>query len=708
MAQERGYLLQDLNESQKAVVSAPRGNMLVIAGAGTGKTRVLVSRVVWLCEVEDLDPRNILCMTFTNKAAGEMRDRIAALVGPDKAKRLWAGTFHSVCLRMLRAYASQCGLSPDFSVLDSESQKTLCKRIMTDLTLKGQDFKDAKPAQVAARISLLKESGKRARDFEPRFYSELDKAVKIVYPLYEEACRRENVLDFAELLLKLCEVLEQNDALRDLQQRRFKEILVDEFQDTDTMQFRLLQLLAGPECHVMVVGDDDQSIYGWRGADYTNLPNFKERFKDVQLFKLEDNYRSGQNILDLANVLIGQNTKRLIEKKLTGTKGAGEKVHIIKCFDAEAEASFVARRIEEIEAKGGDLNDVAVLYRTNRQSLLIEQKLSAAHIDYTVFGGQKFFERAEILDALAYLRLLLNEQDDTAFLRIINVPARKLGPKVISSLRNAALRLRLPLFTAARFLSRAAAFKASRKTASASDPFSMDPRYQVLGPDDFKLGQKLTPFCDLMADLTLLRLEVAENKVSLGRLVKETVVLSGLKQHYAARDEKEYRKADEGRVQNLEELVSNAETFDRERILDFDADEKGDLLFSFLSGVTLLSSGETAPDGSTAAGQGSVRLMTLHSAKGLEFKTVFLVGVELNLLPSYMALNDGEDKLDEERRLAYVGITRAREELYLCYALQRMVYGGMERTGASVFLREIVLAYKETGRDKRPFEIVPA
>lgn len=683
----KDYLLKNLNEAQREAVSAERGNLLIIAGAGTGKTTVLVSRITWLLKVEEIPARNILAVTFTNKAANEMRTRIGALTGDQALRSMWSGTFHSICLRLLRSYAAQAGLSHEFTVLDTDGQKLLVKRIQKDLNISTTDFK---PAQLAAGISRLKEKGIRAADFQARMikyhedrFSPSQDALFKVYPAYEEACRREGLVDFSELLLRTVELLEGNEDIRSLQHRRFKEILIDEFQDTNTLQYRFIRLMTGPESHVLAVGDDDQSIYGWRGADYTNMRRFLSDFPDVREIALMENYRSGQNILDMANVLISDNTDRLISKELKGTCGEGEKVWIWEHGDERDEASHVAEAAAALMRSGVRGSDIAILYRNNSLSAAVEAGLSARQVPYAIYGGLKFFERAEIQDALAYLRVLLNEADDTALLRIINVPSRKLGPRVVDQLRRIA----------------------SERGCSVMQAISMIEQYGLdkAAPKELKsLAKKLQGFADLIASLKKLR----QSCGSLGELVKETLEQTLLYEYYREKDEKEQRgQYDNQRHLNLEQLVSNAVSFEEQSgpREDQDEDTEGqerDPLLEFISSVSLAAGTELTGSGATASDTGAVNLMTIHASKGLEFRVVFLVGFEKGILPSSYV--GQEDRQSEERRLAYVGITRARERLYLCYADRRMIYGRSELTGRSDFLSDIVKPY--LGRQDKPFE----
>ncbi len=679
------FLLQNLNAGQREAVSAPLSNLLVIAGAGTGKTRVLVARITWLVEVAGLYPREILAVTFTNKAALEMQSRIAAFIGANRARYLWASTFHSVCLRLLRSYAQQAGLAPGFSILDRDAQVALIKRLMKDCAYGG----DLKASELASKISDFKEKRMRAQNLTLNAASKDAAFIRQIYALYERECQNQNLVDFSELLLRCVELLEQNEEIRNLQHRRFREILVDEFQDTNSLQFTFLKLIKGPQSHIMAVGDDDQSIYGWRGADYTNMSNFREVFSPVTTVLLKENYRSTQNILDMANTVIEDGNNRLMQKVLEGNNGVGDKVKIIKCTSDLIESSFVAQKIKELHAQGQSYDDMAVLYRTNQQSLLLEQKLSLLGIPFVIYGGQKFFERAEIQDALAYMRLLVNSRDDQALRRIINVPPRRLGEKVILQLAEIAYERGSSLYDTLKVI--------------------IDYAKEPTAPKEIKtLAKKLQIFQELMANLSL-----CKQNMDLPDLVQAVIEQTGLMDYYRQKDQKAAKgEHDNQKHKNLEQLVSNASLFVEERANeDVDDLEVQDPLLNFISTVTLSSSAELNENGQDGGftRMPQVNLMTMHAAKGLEFKTVFLVGFEKNLLPSYRAeqASDFGDKhsFDEERRLAYVGITRAKENLFVSYALRRRTYQFIEDTGASIFLREVVEKYHHISPKDRPFKI---
>ncbi len=688
-------ILEGLNESQLEAVSAKLCNMLIIAGAGTGKTRVLVSRIAWLIKHYHIDARNIMAVTFTNKAATEMRERLALMVGDGVQRHLWASTFHSICLRLLRSYATQANLIPGFTILDTDSQVALVKRLMKDMNI---DIKEFKPSDVASLISKQKENGIRALAFSKMLTDRTPDHVKVtsrVYSVYEKVCQQENSVDFSELLLRTVELLENNAEIRELQHRRFKEILVDEFQDTNSIQYRFLKLIAGPQSHVLVVGDDDQSIYGWRGADVGNMRKFLENFEDVKEVLLALNYRSTQKILDVANTIIGFNNDRLMEKVLKGNFGEGDKVKILNCVNNKAESSAIAKRIDELHEDGVAYHDMAILYRNNYLSLDFEQTLLRHQIPFVIYGGQKFFERAEILDAIAYMRILVNEDDDTALLRIINTPSRKIGPKVVESLRAIASERNCSLIKSIKLLEAHVKGENVDKTLAT-------------------LYKKVSVFSELIKQL-----KEKKEHLSLSAFVDEMLNDTGLYLMYREKDAKEGKDNEEhSRYANLGMLVSNVKEFETARansdenvkpssesesaVVGVEDDE--DPLLTYLSNITLVSTGELDEDGETENRKDAVNLMTMHSSKGLEFNYVFLVGFENTILPSKRA-DISEKSLSEERRLSYVGITRAKKALYISYSQNRSMFGKIEPTGASRFLRELVKAYK--GQKDVPLTIEP-
>lgn len=697
MSEEKPFLLQGLNSSQTEAVSAPPCNMLVIAGAGTGKTRVLVYRIISLLKTGTLHPRNLIAVTFTNKAAREIRSRLEEHLDPASARAVWAGTFHSVCLRLLRAYAAQAGLRPGFSVLDTVAQNRLVKRIMEEQKLQNSAVK---PQKLAAAISSLKDKQVRADAYldNPR-RDETGRMLEKIYPIYEETCYRESLVDFSEILLRTVELLAGNRELRELQHRRFREILVDEFQDTSAVQYKFLRLVTGRQSHVMAVGDDDQSIYGWRGADYGNMTQFLKDFAPVKQVSLQYNYRSVQHILDVANTVIRSNSERIVIKNLQGMHGQGEKVVITKNWTGQSEAIQVVNDIVELhEDHGIRYDEMAVLYRMNHLSLNFEQALSGNAIPYVVYGGQKFFDRAEIQDALGYLKLLVNMNDDDALSRVINMPPRRIGPKVQEQLRQIAREQQCSLGSAMMKVAQCAAVPGATSV--------------LVG-----LANKIEVFLQLMQKLDSIR-----SKGSLSEVVRAAVMETGLYDYYKAQDEKEaHNSSDNLRYRNLEELISNAVSFENgETRMEIEEIEPlegtvapaADPLQEFLYGILLTSAVELPGDGrSEAAAPDRVNLMSIHAAKGLEFRVVFLVCFEENILPSSLALKDQDsrsyDAEEEERRLAYVAITRARERLYLSYANERIMYGYTWNNGASPFLYEMVNFYKKSGipPEELPYEI---
>lgn len=691
---DESKILEGLNDSQKEAVSAPLCNALIIAGAGTGKTRVLVSRIVYLISHYRVKARNILAVTFTNKAAKEMRERIGMYLNPNDTHHLWANTFHSTCLRLLRAYATQAGLTPGFLILDTDGQNSLVKRIMQDLQI---DIKEIKPSEFASRISSLKEKGIRADDFHKRINyikntnkksSDTAEKLALVYTAYERICNQENSVDFAEILLRTVELLRTNTAIREIQNERFREILVDEFQDTNSIQYELLTLLAGKDSHVMVVGDDDQSIYSWRGADYTNMKKFLKTFPDVHQYLLSLNYRSTQNILDMANTLIEKNFERVMLKNLKGNNGTGSQVSIFKCANNRVEELSVAKEIQSLKDQGVKLSDIAVLYRNNYLSFGFEQALTKAKIPYVIYGGQKFFDRAEIQSALAYLKILVNKKDDTALLRIINLPARKIGPKVVESLRNISNEHSCSIIEAIEYLHEYVSSSEASKELKT-------------------LYSKVSAFYNLYIDLIS-----KKETMRLHEFVHHMLTVTGLYTFYSEKDAKEGKsEEDNSRYKNLGVLVSNVKEFEAsveqgEVSVDSENEvESEDLLTLYLTNITLVSGGEINENGSDEAMPFEcVNLMTIHASKGLEFKYVFICGFESDILPSSRKSSSGDSSLEEERRLAYVGITRAKEQLVISYAKSRTMFGKNELKGASSFLYDIVGSYENS--DNKPYKIV--
>ncbi|WGZ95134.1 MAG: DNA helicase II [Candidatus Thiothrix putei] len=645
-------ILAPLNPQQQLAVAAPPKSVLVLAGAGSGKTRVLVHRIAWLIEVENVSPLSILAVTFTNKAAAEMRGRIQDLLQLPSGG-MWVGTFHGISHRLLRLHWQQAKLPQTFQILDSEDQIRMVKRILKSLELDETRFP---PRQVAGFINARKDEGSRPHHIEDKGDFNQRQMVQI-YSVYEQTCQRNGVVDFAELLLRSLELLRDNPDLQQHYRNRFRHILVDEFQDTNALQYAWLRLLAGDRNPVFAVGDDDQSIYGWRGAKIENIRNFTKHFPDCETVRLEQNYRSTANILNAANTLISNNKGRLGKNLWTDGKD-GERLHLYAAFNEIDEARFVAGRIQKWVDQGGMRRDVAILYRSNAQSRVFESTFNENRIPYRVYGGLRFFERAEIKDALAYLRLTVNHQDDASFERIVNHPPRGIGERTVDILRSHARATNLSLWEAA---------------AQAADIGDFTPRASngVLG------------FVQLIK-----RMASDIHSLPLREQVEIVIDLAGLKPHFLA---KEKGEAGQGRVDNLNELVTAAQGYTYVQ-----SEETPDMseLSAFLSHAAL-----EAGEGQGEAGEDCVQMMTLHSAKGLEFPLVFLCGLEEGLFPHQMSADDPA-RLEEERRLCYVGITRAEKELVMSYAEQRMLHGRTQFNPPSRFLRELPPELVEEVRPK--------
>jgi DNA helicase-2/ATP-dependent DNA helicase PcrA len=623
------HLLDSLNDDQRLAVASPLEPALVLAGAGSGKTRVLVHRVAWLVQVEGVRPTGILAVTFTNKAAGEMRARLETLLGA-AGPALWIGTFHGLAHRLLRLHWREAGLPQNFQILDSEDQTRLLRKV-----LKALDLDETRwvPREIQWFINAQKDEGLRPKHIKDDGDPTRRQLVKI-YQAYEDACRRAGVVDFAELLLRAYEIWRDDPGLLAHYRTRFRHVLVDEFQDTNAIQYKWLTLLAGESGIPFVVGDDDQSIYRWRGARVENLHQFRRDFPAAKLYRLEQNYRSTGNILKAANALIANNAGRL--GKTLWTSGAeGERIKLYAAFNERDEADFVVNRIREWVAQGGERREVAVLYRSNAQSRVFEEAFLNARMPYRVYGGLRFFERAEIKDALAYLRLVSSRTDDTSFERVVNLPTRGIGAKTLDWLREHARAHGTSLWTAA--------------AACIADGAAQ------------RGAQALQGFLSLIDGLAreIQGLELHEQ-------VDHVIQMSGLIEHF----KKEKGERGEGRVENLLELVSAARGFSAEGDGLGGADgEPRAPLESFLAHA-VLESGEGQAD----AWDDCVQMMTLHSAKGLEFPVVFLAGMEDGLFPHQRSTADLAS-LEEERRLCYVGATRAMRQLYVTYAEQRRLYG---------------------------------
>ncbi len=633
----RSVALLDLNPQQREAVSAELQPVLVLAGAGSGKTRVLIHRIAWLMLEKGASPHSIIAVTFTNKAAAEMRSRIESLLGMPSSN-LWVGTFHGIAHRLLRTHWKDVGLPQAFQIMDSDDQLRFIKRLLKSL---GHEDGHWDPKEVRSYINSQKNECKRAgdgaHDDDP-----VKRQFAAFYGSYQEACDRAGVVDFAELLLRAYELWRDNDSILAHYRRRFKYLLVDEFQDTNTIQYRWLRLLAGDTGVPFVVGDDDQSIYRWRGARIEHIYRFEKDFPKTHIVRLEQNYRSTGNILSAANALIARNESRMGKNLWTDDK-PGEPIRIYAAYNERDEAEFVVARIRDWVEQGNKRNEVAILYRSNAQSRVFEEYLINLRIPYRVYGGLRFFERAEIKDALAYLRLASSHNDDTAFDRIINMPTRGIGAKSVDRIRAHGRDHGLSLWAAAEALARDG-FAA--RTANAVNGF--------------------------IALIKKMREDVAN--LDLHEQVEHVVHESTLLTHY----EKDRSEKGEARVENLHELVSAARGFDPEQIED-----ELPPLIAFLAHASL-----EAGEGQGAAWEDCVQMMTLHSAKGLEFPLVFMVGLEDGLFPHQRSLQDTAG-LEEERRLCYVGTTRAMKQLYMTYAEQRRLHGMDNYSAPSRFLSEL-------------------
>ncbi len=639
-------LLASLNAEQRAAVALPPEPALILAGAGSGKTRVLTTRIAWLLQTGQVSPGGLLAVTFTNKAAREMMTRLQSML-PVNVRGMWIGTFHGLCNRLLRAHHRTVNLPATFQILDTQDQLSAIKRLCKQFNVDEERFP---PKQLAWFIAGCKEEGMRP-NMVPAGDPDTRKKIEI-YQLYEDQCMREGVVDFGELLLRSYELLRDNDPVREHYQRRFRHILIDEFQDTNKLQYAWIKLLAGcdaegrprtdgPMGAVFAVGDDDQSIYAFRGARVGNMADFVREFQVQHQIKLEQNYRSHSNILDTANALISHNKHRL-GKNLRTDQGAGEPVRVYESVSDFAEAQWMIDEMKQLVREGTSQKEIAVLYRSNAQSRVIETALFNAGLPYRVYGGLRFFERAEIKHALAYLRLLENPKDDTSFLRVVNFPPRGIGARSIEQLQDAA------------------------RAANTS-------LHDAVGALSGKAGANLGAF---VAKIDVLREQT--QGLTLREIIELVLQHSGLVEHYQT----EREGAD--RIENLEELVNAAESFvsiegfGREAeateaapgaVPDEESGEVMSPLAAFLTHAAL-----EAGDNQAQEGQEAVQLMTVHASKGLEFDVVFITGLEEGLFPHENSMNDF-DGLEEERRLMYVAITRARQRLYLSHSQTRMLHG---------------------------------
>jgi DNA helicase-2/ATP-dependent DNA helicase PcrA len=636
-------LLDGLNDKQREAVAAPAQNMLVLAGAGSGKTRVLVHRIAWLVKVEQVSPHSILAVTFTNKAAAEMRARVEQTIGGG-IHGMWIGTFHGLAHRLLRMHFQEAKLPQTFQVLDSDDQLRMVKRVIRALNL---DEKRWPAKQAQWYINGKKDEGLRPQHIECD-YDQTEQTFRDIYQNYQQTCDRSGLVDFAELLLRAHELWLNNPVLLNHYQQRFGRILVDEFQDTNAIQYAWLNILGQQHGNVMIVGDDDQSIYGWRGAKIENIQRFLNDFDDAKTIRLEQNYRSTSNILNAANELIANNGNRL-GKELWTEDSEGEKVSIYAAFNELDEARFIAGKIEQWQeapkAENHSLDDIAILYRSNAQSRVLEEALRIAHIPYRIYGGQRFFERQEIKDALAYMRLIANRNDDAAFERVVNKPTRGIGEQSLSLMRDAAKNLEIPLWQVCKMLLSEQAFT----------------------------GRGIKAVSNFLALID--QLEDDSCQLDLDQQVNFVIQHSGLKAMYEA--EKGEKSA--SRIENLNELVTACQTFTVEPELE----EELTPLNAFLTHAAL-----EAGDAQADEYESAVQLMTMHSAKGLEFPLVFIAGLEEGMFPSQQSAEE-HGRLEEERRLCYVGMTRAMQKLYLCHAETRRLYGQQKYHRPSRFLKEL-------------------
>ncbi|WP_339858871.1 DNA helicase II [Pseudohongiella acticola] len=642
------YILDSLNDEQRRAVAAPPASMLVLAGAGSGKTRVLVHRIAWLMQTEGVSPHSIMAVTFTNKAAREMRSRIEELLNHPPGG-MWVGTFHGLAHRLLRMHWKEANLPENFNILDSDDQLRLIKRLCKALGVSDEKWP---PKQIQWYINGQKDEGLRAKHIE-HMGDEYTRTMLTVYTAYEDACQRGGMVDFAEILLRAHELWLNNPELLAHYQHRFRHVLVDEFQDTNAVQYAWLRVLAGASGHLMVVGDDDQSIYGWRGARIENIQQFNTDFAGAEIIRLEQNYRSTSNILKAANHLIANNQGRL-GKELWTDGNDGETISLYDAFNEQDEARFIVDRLTDWMNTGHRLTEAAILYRSNAQSRELEEALLRVAMPYRIYGGQRFYDRLEIRNALAYLRLVINRQDDTAMERVVNVPTRGIGSKTLDGLRDMARREGYSLWTAC----------------------------------EQSIDHKLLPARASAAVQAFLRLiddmDAHCQSLELGEKVAHVIQQSGLIAHH----EKEGGDKAQARLENLDELITATRSFAEDATDDMLVDEDNpvsdrDVLSAFLDQAAL-----DAGEAQASESDDAVQLMTLHSAKGLEFPLVFLCGMEEGLFPHKMSM-ENLSGIEEERRLCYVGITRAMQKLYLTSAESRRLHGDVNICRPSRFIREL-------------------
>jgi DNA helicase-2/ATP-dependent DNA helicase PcrA len=646
--------LESLNPQQREAVTLPHQSALILAGAGSGKTRVLTTRIAWLISTGQVSPLGLMAVTFTNKAAKEMLTRISAAL-PINTRGMWVGTFHGLANRLLRTHHREAGLPQVFQILDTQDQASAIKRLLKSLNVDTEKYE---PRKVQWFINGNKESGLRAKDVE--VHDEYTRRLAEIFDLYDQQCQREGVVDFAELLLRSYELMSRNEPLRAHYQARFKHILIDEFQDTNPLQYRWLKLFAGPSTAMFAVGDDDQSIYAFRGAETANMREFEREFAQGRVIKLEQNYRSHGNILTAANELIARNRERL-GKNLWTDAGAGEPIRVFEGYGDQDEAGFIVDEVKALHREGSALSDIALLYRSNAQSRVLEHALFSSHIPYRVYGGLRFFERQEVKHALAYLRVLTFPDDDGAFLRIVNFPARGIGARSLENLQEAAKSGGVSLWVAA--------------------------QAQSAGKKDSAKG--LPAFVTLIDKMR----EVTEG-LGLAETLEHIIQASGLADFYQTDRE------GQDRLENLNELVNAATLFEQDPEVrphpnplpegeganaePNPINEEGQSVMEAFLAHAALEAGEHQ----AGAGTDALQLMTVHAAKGLEFHSVFITGLEEGLFPHEQSFSDS-DGLEEERRLMYVAITRARRRLYLTHAQSRMLHGQVRYGLPSRFLSEL-------------------
>jgi DNA helicase-2/ATP-dependent DNA helicase PcrA len=650
------YILDDLNDAQREAVTSESKKLLVLAGAGSGKTKVLVHRIAWLIKALSKSTHSILSVTFTNKAANEMTGRIESILD-QPIPEMWCGTFHSISNRLLRRHYKEAGLEKDFNILDSDDQLRIIKRNLKDLDIDEDQWP---PEKVRWQINNWKDEALRPKDVDDKGDFNLE-TLKRIYTYYESYMQKENLIDFAELILRSYELVRDNEEIKKLYQNKFRNILIDEFQDTNEIQFKWIKNLTGKESTVTAVGDDDQSIYGWRGAKIENINKFSKE-KETSIVRLEQNYRSTQKILNAANAVIGKNSNRL-GKKLWTEGNEGDPIEVYEAYNEQEEANYIAENVHRIFSGGDCYKDIAVLYRSNAQSRTIEEYLLRQNLPYVIYGGVRFYERLEIKNVLSYLRLIVNRNDNSAFERSIGAPTRGIGEKTLETIRAYGLENELSLFNSCKGLIKDEIIKG-------------------------KAANSLQSFINFIENCA-----ETINEFSSDEFVEKVINESGLIEHHM----KEKGEKGRIRIENINELISALKSFElinkHEDLSDYDS-----FIAAFLSSVSL-DMGETQASKTDDA----VQLMTMHSAKGLEYKYVFMVGMEESLFPHSRSM-ENLNELEEERRLCYVGITRARNKLFLTYTEFRRLYGQDSYNPPSRFINEIPQECLEFVRPKQTYK----